>query len=140
MTTTLKQRIPEFRAWLKEHECIKDVNSNYWNLNFEKDGSIILKCRGLIDFNDGNGEVDYFDPEEFVLMQYIGQKDKNGKKIYDGDILKINTPKGEAIGLVVYMEEWSHYQVETNLGRYNILGDDDIILGNIFENSELLNN
>ena len=63
---------------------------------------------------------------DIELMQYTGLKDKNGREIYEGDILK-----GKFNGPVVWTVDrynygWSDYWNESE------------IIGNIYQNKELL--
>jgi len=73
-----------------------------------------------------------------VVMQYTGVKDKNGKEIYENDIIKytqryFNTEKTDELTKVVKFDfdRWNIF--ETGAGEVNIE-----IIGNIFENPNLL--
>ena len=102
-----------------------------------------LKFKGkmLYDFDVlYNGRVS--ETNKRILMQYTGLKDKNGKEIYEGDILKsvayaINQ---EVTGVVNYNSELAHYCLDTdNNKRIVFLGlINTEVIGNIYENPELL--
>jgi hypothetical protein len=82
---------------------------------------------------------------KLVLQQFTGLKDKNGKEICEGDIIQL---EGSPI---YYSIEWNKYQWAIN--AHGALGYDPdwniqpfnhcvyeraIVVGNIFENSDLL--
>ena len=87
----------------------------------------------------GGNEVD---PE--TVGQYTGFKDKNGKKIFEGDILSAHldedNPDYETVVQVIW-EEYGWRTMEEN-GLSDPLDDEDAeifaIIGNIHDNPELL--
>ena len=68
-------------------------------------------------------------------MQFTGLKDKNGKEIYEGDVVRYSANKEEHISEVVYIE--SFFGVEKHTGILSSFYPIEII-GNIYENPELL--
>ena len=79
----------------------------------------------------------------FELMQFTGLKDKNGKEIYAGDVIKHKFKRAwqtdEHTSTVVWEQDWCCYYGYD--GRaYHRLRDDVIyeVIGNIHENPELL--
>ena len=74
--------------------------------------------------------------EESNLIQYTGLKDKNGVKIFEGDICNIKSRgKQSNQGYVKYDEKYGQYVFMVKTFGKNIE-----ILGNIHENPELLDN
>jgi uncharacterized phage protein (TIGR01671 family) len=120
----------KFRAWDKTtlsmfwslHESVKD--SPNWNSVFW-------------------GKIDA-DPDNYDVMQYTGLKDKNGKQIYEGDVIEYveyHRPEPDSSQLfVVSYNNGGFYLSSLEDNEY----DDDLgispveVVGNIYENPELL--
>ena len=93
---------------------------------------------------------------KYVVMQYTGLKDKNGKAIFEGDILKtqwqhdgVTNYDYEIIGKIIWWRGFVCWAIESkdrirpicSLEREQLADAEDggiEIIGNIYENPELL--
>lgn len=119
----------KFRAW----DNVQEVMLSVENIDFRND---------LITFNeDDNSLTDTF--EMITLMQYTGMKDKNGKEIYEGDIVGHLNMRAEIIFENGSFEfKWLD-KITKRVRRYNepMFKNTSItfeVIGNIYENKELL--
>jgi len=78
---------------------------------------------------------DYIVGEDIILMQFTGLKDKNGKEIYEGDILD---NEGARQKYEVIFHKGCFCIIQGGLG-YHIFNEKKVeIIGNIYENKDLL--
>ena len=123
--------IPKFRAWLKEENKMIEP-SDIISISFKL-------CEMTPNYLHGF-EKEKYDLYDLELMQSTGFKDKNGKEIFEGDIL--GTKDGLLNGVVEYRADLGMFV--NSLIRYNNferlcnVADNREILGNIYENPELL--
>ena len=120
--------IPKFRAWLKkEQKMDNEIDHISW-LEDE------LYCIG-------DGITYMVLAEDLVLMQSTGLKDKNGKEIFEGDILKSNkyitSVFYEKGAYCVKFRRTTNTTVTMNVISF-IEKYKTRIAGNIYENPELL--
>jgi hypothetical protein len=111
----------KFRAWIEKEDCDGD-NPEYemcYDLAFEEYEPINDLLNGVKN-----------------LMQYTGLKDKNGKEIYEGDILKCEIGNNE----IVEFKKASFVCRYRTIDLYKLWLTQYIeVIGNIIENPELLN-
>ena len=130
----------KFRAWHKE-------NKEMWTAEDLIDNEYNLYADGRIEYHLLSYENNKcIKTDDFILMQFTGLHDKNGKEIFEGDILSWEAGSDEYDrghvyyyrgGFFISFEKTPHHStsepVADELENYKIE-----VLGNIYENPELL--
>nr|DAI73955.1 MAG TPA: YopX protein [Caudoviricetes sp.] len=120
--------IPKYRAWDKETKTMNGMAEIYRNRNQE----IELRPRD----------------ENIILMQSTGLKDKNGKEIFEGDIIRYNIDvvdikRHQTLGFYTVLDGGEGFfgdgmsidDFEEDAKEFSKTAE---IIGNIYENPELL--
>ena len=124
--------IPRYRAWKKAGKELGRVGQ----ITFELDGSVshVLFKGKFLDFNVPINEIE--------LMQSTGLKDKNGKEVFVGDIIKCT--RGCLHEVYIEKEYGGTYfggmpaVYLKDLREGYAWTEHEEIIGNIYENPDLL--
>lgn len=132
----------KFRAWDRKSKKMRTVDDlkNLWTLC--NHGGEVKTIPNVIVINQSykGDDLELVVDKDCDLMQYTGLKDKTGKEIYAGDLLK--DEQGN-IGKVFWQNSQAHFAI--NWQRKDGSYDTDCcfgygeVIGNIYENPELLN-
>ena len=136
---------------------MREIKFRAWDKEFKKMRYGFYYSPTYIVFPQKNGSIYKIPTKNMVIMQYTGLKDKNGKEIYEGDVVKETTWRWYGVvkfDLCKNMRINNEYDVNylgvyidfikpsflTNISeRVTPLIEGDIeIIGNIYENPELL--
>jgi uncharacterized phage protein (TIGR01671 family) len=138
----------KFRAWLRSESKMCDIMVMTFGV-----GAFLIGAQPGADYLTSDGKSMVFVPTngrfcnsgEFELIQYTGLEDRNGNKIFEGDLL---IAMSENVGVMTVYYESGAFYCKNKYNKWGLLSrcfDADIqklyspfVVGNIYENPELL--
>ena len=121
----------------------------YYDGNLENGDVMVLNIDGGIQFSSD----DTYKAEDFILMQYTGLFDKNGKGIYEGDVVARTAPWSfkPQLGKIEFSKEFPSFVFipihkreidKASSGPYYTIPfniqDELEVIGNVYNNQELM--
>lgn len=131
----------KFRSWDSKDRLMREkIEGRYW-LGLEIDTGKLV--------NIEEGKVIDAPKDRIILMQFTGLHDKNGKEIWEGDVVKVpshfegDREYKDSVAHVYFSEESAEFQIDGRGCGYVSMFDfvnnyEGEVIGNIYENSNLL--
>lgn len=158
-------RVIKFRAWDRKRKRMYEVLHLHMKGDFNNNDWATVKGYDIIEQKDIHLQIQ---PKDCVLMQFTGLLDKNGKEIYEGDIIavKFHPHYVERVSWVGEPDATAEVFWDLNAFRLKAKGQEDNryadffdfvssevygykmcdisyenteIIGNIYENPQLIN-
>ena len=134
------QRTIKFRAWDKEYEKMTYFDEE----DYEYKPPLVFRLDQVFKKDDNYDDYEDFEYNDITdkveIMQYTGLHDKNGKEIYEGDIVKSFFVDTDEAGNEIYKYYIIEVKYDEVLCSYKIDKFMNLeVIGNIYENKELLN-
>ena len=159
----------KFRAWDKEDKRWIPIGKEEWKTDLDEYPYLVGELvydgetkngRDVVGFKNGKTTFVTFEgrlvdvypyggktdktyirdiSKRFILMQYTGLKDKNGKEIYEGDIFTCEIGGTKQIYPIEVIDLRDFYEKLDTVDSYMRVNENSIeVIGNIYENPELL--
>ena len=123
--------VPKFRAWdVLARKMIRELLLISYVRN-----EIIGK------YENGSNSNPLKIREEVILMQSTGLFDKNGKEIFENDIVRFHTPQLSTIGVVEFDKNEACFKVRNDFGGHHVTMFHVRyfeVIGCVYQNPELL--
>lgn len=119
----MKQRPIKFRAWDNIHKCFDDT----------------IAANILLQMHEPSEDVDKEYGTRFFLMQFTGLHDKNGKEIYESDIVQHEA--WDYPFEIIFNQEYARFVCKMKSGLSHYIDHVRMfVVGNVYETPHLLNN
>ena len=114
---------------------MREIKFRAWDVVYKKMifSDVMIEINGKLKFTSNvwtNNHNDY----SFKLMQFTGLHDKNGKEIYEGDIFI----QDRYVMVMQYKQDEARFQLDNNDHVTSSYFQELEVIGNIYENPELL--
>ena len=123
----------KFRVWDKQDGCYAySNNSDVDILYIETDGELTYGV-----YSNDYEDMIYIPESEVIIEQCTGLKDRNGRLIYENDLIKID----DDVAVINWSDYYARFMLESLEDIFDFettYAEECEVIGNIHENKELL--